>query len=106
MFIKIEYFLKVKGFQVAPAELETVLRSHPKILDCAVLGIPDPFSGEVPKAFVVVQPGQNIKGEEVLEHVNSKLTQFKKIKEVQFVDAIPKNPAGKIMRRQLKEKYC
>ncbi|XP_061376737.1 uncharacterized protein LOC116770685 [Danaus plexippus] len=103
---RIKELIKVKGFQVAPAELETVLRSHPKILDCAVLGIPDPFSGEVPKAFVVVQPGQNIKGEEVLEHVNSKLTQFKKIKEVQFVDAIPKNPAGKIMRRQLKEKYC
>ncbi|CAG9583379.1 unnamed protein product [Danaus chrysippus] len=103
---RIKELIKVKGFQVAPAELETLLRSHPKIVDCAVLGIPDSVSGEVPKAFVVLQPGQNIKAEEVLEHVNNKVTQFKKIKEVQFVDAIPKNPAGKILRKQLKEKYC
>ncbi|CAH0686109.1 unnamed protein product [Spodoptera exigua] len=103
---RLKELIKVKGFQVPPAELEMVLRTHPKILDCAVLGIPDPISGEVPKAFVVPQPGQTLKEEEILEHVNTKVTIFKKIKQVQFVNEIPKNPAGKILRKQLKEMYC
>ena len=97
---------QVKGFQVPPAELEMVLRTHPKILDCAVLGIPDPISGEVPKAFIVPQPGQTVNEEEILEHVNTKVTVFKKIMAVQFVAEIPKNPAGKILRKKLKEMYC
>lgn len=88
-----------------PAELETVLRTHPKILDCAVLGIPDPISGEVPKAFLVPQKGQKLTPEEIMEYVNSKVAVFKKIKEVQFVEEIPKNAAGKILRKVLKEKY-
>ncbi|XP_052742116.1 uncharacterized protein LOC112048455 [Bicyclus anynana] len=103
---RLKELIKVKGFQVPPAELEMILRTHPKILDCAVLGIPDPISGEVPKAFIVPQPGQNIKNEEILEYVNSKVVAFKKVKAVQFVDAIPKNPSGKILRKDLKAKYC
>ncbi|KAI5646206.1 AMP-binding enzyme domain-containing protein [Phthorimaea operculella] len=103
---RLKELIKVKGFQVAPAELETVVRTHSKVLDCGVVGIPDPITGEQPKAFVVIQPNQTVKSEEILEYVNSKVAAFKKLKEVQFVDAIPKNPAGKILRKELKEKYC
>lgn len=103
---RLKELIKVKGFQVPPAELETIIRTHPKVLDCAVLGIPDPISGEVPKAFVVPQPNQTLKPEEFLDFVNSKVAPFKKIREVQCVDEIPKSPAGKVLRKVLKEKYC
>ncbi|KAM3960213.1 uncharacterized protein ACR2FA_005696 [Aphomia sociella] len=103
---RMKELIKVKGFQVAPAELETVIQSHPKVADCAVLGIPDPITGETPKAFLVPRPGQDLKPEELMEYVNSKVTKFKKIKHAQIVDEIPKNAAGKILKRVLKEKYC
>ncbi|CAH2090532.1 unnamed protein product [Euphydryas editha] len=102
---RLKELIKVKGFQVPPAELEALLRSHPKIQDCAVVGIPDPISGEVPKAFVV-QAGQDLKKEDVLDFINSKVVSFKKIKDVQFIDTIPKNTSGKILRKDLKAKYC
>lgn len=89
-----------------PAELETVVRTHPKVLDCAVIGVPDPISGEAPKAFLVLQPGQKVDSQEILEYVNSKVADFKKLKDAQIIDEIPKNPAGKILRRDLKAKYC
>ncbi|KAJ0175987.1 hypothetical protein K1T71_008161 [Dendrolimus kikuchii] len=103
---RLKELIKVKGFQVPPAELENVIRTHPKVLDCAVLGIPDPITGEVPKAFIVPIPNQSVKSEEILDFVNSKVASFKKIKEVQFIEEIPKTPAGKILRKNLKEKYC
>ncbi|GBP88151.1 Probable 4-coumarate--CoA ligase 3 [Eumeta japonica] len=102
---RLKELIKVKGFQVPPAELEALLRTHPKVLDCAVIGIPDTIQGEVPKAFLVPQPGQSVSTEEVKEYVNAKVTSYKKIKEVQLVDSIPKNPAGKILRKELKQKY-
>ncbi|XP_026332499.1 4-coumarate--CoA ligase 1-like isoform X2 [Hyposmocoma kahamanoa] len=103
---RLKELIKVKGFQVPPAELETVVRTHPKVLDCAVLGIPDPISGEAPKAFIVLQPGQNVDPKEILNYVNSKVADFKNLKDVQVIEEIPKNPAGKILRKNLKEKYC
>ncbi|XP_068629293.1 uncharacterized protein [Battus philenor] len=103
---RLKELIKVKGFQVPPAELETILRTHPKILDCAVVGIPDSITGEAPKAFVVKQKGATLQQDEVSQFVNDKVVSFKNIKEVQFVDEIPKNPAGKILRKVLKEKYC
>lgn len=103
---RMKELIKVKGYQVAPAELEAIIRTNPKVADCAVLGIPDPVTGEVPKAFIVTQPNQSISPEELKEFVNSKLVSFKHIKEVQSIDAIPKNAAGKILRKDLKAKYC
>lgn len=100
------FLFQVKGFQVAPAELEAIIRAHPKIADCAVIGIPDPITGELPKAFIVPQPNQTVSSEEIMEFVNSKVVAFKKITQVQTVEAIPKNPAGKILRKDLKAKYC
>ncbi|XP_047997604.1 4-coumarate--CoA ligase 1-like [Leguminivora glycinivorella] len=103
---RIKELIKVKGFQVAPAEVEAIIRTNPKVADCAVIGVPDPVSGEVPKAFIVPQPNQTISPEELKEYVNSKLVSFKHLKEVQSIEAIPKNAAGKILRKDLKAKYC
>ncbi|XP_045499624.1 4-coumarate--CoA ligase 1-like [Colias croceus] len=103
---RLKELIKVKGFQVPPAELETILRMHPKVLDCAVIGIKDDITGEAPKAFIVTQPKQTLDPKEILEFVNKQVVAFKNIKEVQFIDSIPKNPAGKILRKDLKAKYC
>ncbi|XP_013184562.2 uncharacterized protein LOC106130295 [Amyelois transitella] len=103
---RLKELIKVKGFQVAPAELETIVRLHPKVADCAVLGVPDGKTGEVPKAFFVPYPGQEVKPEEVMEFVNGKVSSFKQLKHAQLVQEIPKNAAGKILKRVLKDKYC
>lgn len=83
-----------------------MLKEHPSILDAAVVGIADERQGEVPKAFVVVREGHNVKAEDVTKFVEERVAPYKRIKEVMFMDAIPKNPSGKILRRVLKEKYC
>jgi len=87
---------------VAPAELEEILRSHPDIDDAAVVGVPDERAGEVPMAFVVPRR-PDISEEDVKNFVDAKVSEHKHLKGgVQFLTAIPKNPSGKILRRQLK----
>lgn len=71
-----------------------------------MLGIPDSISGEAPKAFIVLQPGQKVDPKEILKYVNSKVADFKNLKDVQIIEEVPKNSAGKILRKTLKEKYC
>ncbi|MFQ5934340.1 MAG: AMP-binding protein, partial [Dehalococcoidia bacterium] len=94
--------IKYKGFQVAPAELEALLLEHPAIADAAVVGKPDLEAGEVPKAYVVAKaPAPTT--EEIMAFVDQRVAGFKKIREVEFVDQIPKNPSGKILRRVLVE---
>ena len=93
--------IKYKGFQVPPAELEGLLLGHPAVADAAVIGIQDEESGEVPKAFVVIKEGQSPSAEEIMEYIAGQVATFKQIRQVQFVDAIPKNPSGKILRRVL-----
>jgi acyl-CoA synthetase (AMP-forming)/AMP-acid ligase II len=95
--------IKYKGFQVPPAELEGLLLEHPEISDAAVIGIEDVESGEIPKAFVVKNPSSNINEEDVMTFVSQKVSTFKQIREVEFIESIPKNPSGKILRRLLKE---
>ncbi|MCH9016736.1 MAG: AMP-binding protein [Chloroflexi bacterium] len=95
--------IKYKAFQVPPAELEGLLLGHPAVADAAVIGIPDEESGEVPKAFVVVKEGQAPSAEEIMEFIAGQVATFKQIRQVQFVDSIPKNPSGKILRRVLIE---
>jgi acyl-CoA synthetase (AMP-forming)/AMP-acid ligase II len=91
--------IKYKGFQVAPAELEAVLLTHPMIADAAVIPRADEEAGEVPKAFVV------LKGEateaEIKEFVAARVAPYKKIRQVEFIEQIPKSPSGKILRRVL-----
>ena len=96
--------IKYKGFQVPPAELEGLLLEHPAIADAAVVPKPDVESGEVPKAFVVVRQGADVSGEDVMSFVASRVATFKHVREVEFIDAIPKNPSGKILRRMLSDR--
>jgi acyl-CoA synthetase (AMP-forming)/AMP-acid ligase II len=96
--------IKYKGFQVPPAELEGILLEHPGIADAAVIGKLDEESGEIPKAFVVRSAGSEVSDDEVMSFVADKVATFKRIREVEFIDAIPKNASGKILRRILIEK--
>ncbi|KAE9553561.1 hypothetical protein FO519_003254 [Halicephalobus sp. NKZ332] len=100
---RLKELIKVKGYQVAPAEIEDLLLSHPDILDAAVIGILDEKSGEVPKAFVV-RKSNLLTEDQVKEFVASKTAPYKHIKEVEFINEIPKSAAGKILRRFLRDK--
>ena len=95
--------IKYKGFQVPPAELEGLLLEHPSVADAAVIGKADEESGEIPKAFVVRKEGEEPSAEDIMEFVAARVSTFKHVREVEFVDAIPKNPSGKILRRILVE---
>ncbi|KAJ0175978.1 hypothetical protein K1T71_008152 [Dendrolimus kikuchii] len=103
---RLKELIKVKGYQVPPAELESVLKSHPDVLDAAVVGVPDPRMGEVPKAFVVLNEGRKTVDKEIIEFVSKRVAEYKRIKEVTFLDALPKNASGKLLRRELKKLYC
>ena len=95
--------IKYNGFQVPPAELEGILLEHPGIVDAAVIGKDDVESGEIPKAFVVRRQGVELTDEDVMSFVATKVATFKHVREVEFIDAVPKNPSGKILRRTLIE---
>ncbi|XP_049875374.1 uncharacterized protein LOC126373311 isoform X1 [Pectinophora gossypiella] len=103
---RLKELIKVKGYQVPPAELESVLKEHPAVLDAGVIGIPDARTGEVPKAFVVLKEGHKENKEDILDFVKERVADFKRIKDITFMDSLPKNPSGKLLRRVLKEKYC
>lgn len=96
--------IKYKGFGIAPAELESLLMEHPAVMDSAVIGVPDPEAGELPKGFVVIRKGFDVTPDDVLAFANGKLAGYKKIHAVEFIDAIPKVASGKILRRELKER--
>ena len=91
--------IKYKGFQVAPAELEAILLTHPAILDAAVIPSADQEAGEVPKAFVVLR--SEATSQEILDFVTARVAPFKKIRHIEFTDTIPKSTSGKILRRVL-----
>ena len=99
---RMKELIKFKGFQVAPAELEALLITHPKIADVAVIGVPDDAAGEVPKAFVTTVPGADLALEEVQELVSAHLVSYKQIQQLQIIDAIPKSASGKILRKDLR----
>jgi 4-coumarate--CoA ligase len=100
---RVKELIKVKGFQVAPAEVEAALLTHPGIADAAVIGRPDDEAGELPVAFVVPQKGATLDAAAVLAHLAGLLSSYKRPAEVHFVDTIPKSPSGKILRRVLKQ---
>ncbi|HEX2240171.1 MAG TPA: AMP-binding protein, partial [Actinomycetota bacterium] len=99
---RLKELIKYKGLQVAPAELEALLLSHPQISDAAVIGVPDEEAGELPKAFVVTSG--DLSEDEIKSFVASKVAPHKKIRFVEFVDEIPKSASGKILRRVLIER--
>lgn len=133
---RVKELIKVRGFQVAPSELEGHLLDHPDVVDVCVVGIPDEFNGELPFAFVVPSPEVHarIKADSTLkeakkvretlmkvhllfysfwspltatcsfvQHVLDHKTAYKRLAGVEFIDAIPKNPSGKLLRRVLRD---
>jgi acyl-CoA synthetase (AMP-forming)/AMP-acid ligase II len=95
--------IKYKGYQIAPAELEALLMEHPAVIDSAVIPKRDAESGEVPKAFVMLRQGQEASVEDLMRFVEERVAPYKKVREIEFVEAIPKTPSGKILRRELIE---
>jgi acyl-CoA synthetase (AMP-forming)/AMP-acid ligase II len=98
---RVKELIKYKGFQVAPAELEALLITHPDVADCAVIGIPDEEAGELPKAFVV-PVGDSLDADAIIRFVAEQVAPHKRIRALEIVDAIPKSPSGKILRRLLR----
>jgi len=92
------------GENVYPAEIENVLLGHPAIADAAVVGVPSAKWGESPLAVVVVSD-DSVTAEDVMEHTRGKLAPFKTVKKVEFVSEIPRNPSGKILKRELREQF-
>lgn len=93
------------GENVYPREVEEVLYSHPAVLETAVIGIPDPYWVERVHAIVTTKKGASTTAEELIAFCKKQIASYKAPKSVEFVDALPKNPAGKILKRELREKY-
>nr|WP_260408490.1 hypothetical protein [Planomonospora venezuelensis] len=93
------------GVNVYPAEIEAVLLRHPAVALAAVFGIPHPDAGEQPIAVVERQPGAALTGEELIAFCEGRLARYKWPRRVEFVDALPVNPMGKIEKRRLREPY-
>lgn len=94
--------LLVRGINVYPREIEEVLYQHPKISECAVIGVPDESKGEVPKAFVVVKEGETLTEQEIRKHCKERLATYKLPKLYEFRPSLPKNATQKIMKRELR----
>ncbi|KAF5806912.1 4-coumarate--CoA ligase 2 [Helianthus annuus] len=103
---RLKELIKYKGFQVAPAELEAMLLTHPDISDAAVVPMVDENAGEVPVAFVVKSNGSTITETDVKQFISKQVVFYKRINRVFFVDAIPKSPSGKILRKDLRAKLA
>ncbi len=93
------------GENISPEELEDVLHSHPKVEEAAVIGVSDPEWGQVPKAVVVLKKGEVATAEELMEYCRAKLASFKRPRSIVFVDSLPRNPLGKVIRKALREQY-
>jgi acyl-CoA synthetase (AMP-forming)/AMP-acid ligase II len=103
---RLKEMIKVNGFQVAPAELETVLHGHPAVLDCAVFGIADERAGEVPVAAVQLDPAVTLAEGELERLVADSLATYKQLRHVVVVDSIPRLPSGKVLRRTLRDEWA
>ncbi|CAD5122274.1 DgyrCDS10717 [Dimorphilus gyrociliatus] len=100
---RLKELIKCNGFQVSPTELENLLISLNGIADVAVVGIPDDLSGELPHAFIVKNSKLTLTKREIINYINDKVSSYKRLRGVTFLDAIPRNSVGKILRRELKK---
>ncbi|PKU83757.1 4-coumarate--CoA ligase-like 4 [Dendrobium catenatum] len=98
---RLKELIKYKGYQVPPAELEALLLTHPEITDAAVIPFPDKEVGQYPMAYVVRKAGSGLSETAVMEFVGKQVAPYKKVRRVAFVKEIPKNPSGKILRKDL-----
>jgi len=93
------------GENISPEEVEDVLHSHPRVEEASVIGIPDVEWGQEVRAVVVLKRGETATPEEIMEHCRERLAGFKRPRSVVFVDALPRNPMGKVLRKKLREEY-
>jgi acyl-CoA synthetase (AMP-forming)/AMP-acid ligase II len=100
---RLKEMIKVRGFQVAPIEIEAVVHGHPAVDDCAVFGVPDAVNGEA--IVVAVAARSPVTGDEITALVGDRLASYKRPTEVMFVPEIPRLPSGKVLRRVLKERH-
>jgi acyl-CoA synthetase (AMP-forming)/AMP-acid ligase II len=97
--------IKRGGEYISPEELENTICTHPKIEDVAVIGVYDEEWGELPKAVCVLRKGETCTAEEIMEYCRTRLASFKRPRSVVFIDELPRNPMGKVVKRELREKY-
>jgi acyl-CoA synthetase (AMP-forming)/AMP-acid ligase II len=93
------------GENISPEEVEDVLHSHPKVEEVAVIGAPDPEWGQQPRAIVVLKKGEQAVPEEIIEYCHSRLAGFKRPRSVIFVDSLPRNQMGKVLKKELRERH-
>jgi acyl-CoA synthetase (AMP-forming)/AMP-acid ligase II len=93
------------GENISPEEIENVLYLHPKVDEVAVIGIPDPEWGQVPRAIIVPKEGDSVTADEIMEYCRTNLASFKRPRSVVFIDELPRNPMGKILKNKLREQY-
>ncbi|KAJ6411933.1 hypothetical protein OIU84_005071 [Salix udensis] len=98
---RLKELIKYKGYQVPPAELEALLLTHPEISDAAVIPFPDKQAGQFPMAYVVRKAGSNLSEKAVMDFIAGLVAPYKRIRRVAFIAAIPRNPSGKILRKDL-----
>lgn len=101
---RLKELIKYKGYQIAPAELEALLLTHPDIADAAVVGVLDAEGQEVPKAFLVRQPGATLSEEDAAAFLAAHVAPYKKLRAVEFIEQIPKSSSGKTLRKDLKSR--
>ena len=93
------------GENIAPAEIEAVLHAHPAVDEAAIIGVPDEQWGQKIAAFVAVRPGQTVTEDELGDFCRQRLSSFKKPEDIHFMDELPKNHMGKILKKELRAEY-
>ncbi|KAG0482186.1 hypothetical protein HPP92_010270 [Vanilla planifolia] len=99
---RLKELIKYKGFQVAPAEIEALLITHPGISSAAVVSMKDELCGELPIAFVVRSDNYEVNEDEIKQYISKQVIFYKRIHKVFFIESIPKSPSGKILRKDLR----
>ena len=94
-----------EGYNIYPREIDEVLYQHPKIADAVSVGVPDEYRGETVKVFVILKEGQSATEDEIIDFCKEHIARYKAPKSVDFVESLPKNPQGKILKRELREAY-